>query len=220
MPFKPSSQLTMTIFDEQLSDEVNPDIYITKDEANQLFDYFKNCTIFKWNDANNDCEDRANAVSIVLDEWEVPNYKGWVFSGYIFNKEGFLKNLWRYHVAPLVPVKENDQMNFYVIDPATSKDMVTIQEWAASVTDKPNSYYLIKSSDCYIFNEKKILKDNWYKRNRQNYKWTVQGLSGINGVSTVGKAQLCFNKNRINNTEYQFKVLKRSRPSFLNQQIH
>lgn len=205
----------MTIFDQKLSDEIKPDKHLTQEKAQQLFNFFKNCTIFRWNDANNDCEDRANAISILLDKWGVPNYKGWVFSGYIFNKEGFLKNLWRYHVAPLVPVQEQEKITLYIIDPATSKDMISIEDWAALVTDRPNSYYLVKDSDCYIFNEKKIEKDNWYKRNRQNYKWTVQGLSGINGVSTIGKAQLCFNKNRINNTEKQFKALLQAKPQFL-----
>ena len=47
------------------------------------------------------------------------------------------------------------------------------------------------------FLTKKLKKDNWYTRNKQNYKWTIQGLSGINGVSKIGKAALSFNKNRI-----------------------
>ena len=203
-----------TLYAGILSDVIKTDKAITKKEAENIRSFFKNNRLFKWNEANNNCENRANAICILLDEWGIQNAKAWVFSGYVFKKIGYLKNLWKYHVATLLPVREGDQINYYIIDPATSESLVTLEEWAANVTDNPHSYYLVKDAQYYIFNEKVIKKDNWYKRDRQNYKWTLQGLSGINGVSSKGKAQLVFNKKRVPKTKILFEELKNSMPHF------
>jgi hypothetical protein len=201
-----------TLYDQALSDEIETDKVITKEQAEKLFTFFKDCPTFRWPDANNNCEDRANAICILLDEWKIQNGKGWVFSGYVFKKTGYLKNLWKYHVAALLPVQEGVAINYYIIDPATSGKLVLIEDWAANITDNPHSYYLIKDGNYYIFSPGKIEKDNWYKRNKRNYNWTMQGLSGINGVSSKGKAQLSFNKKKVLKTERLFKELKKLKP--------
>jgi hypothetical protein len=108
----------------------------------------------------------------------------------------------------LVPVQDGTVINYYILDPSTSDKLVLIENWAANITDNPHSYYLIKKGDCYIFQPGKIEKDNWYKRNKRNYNWTMQGLSGINGISGKGKAQLAFSKKKILKTERLFKGLK------------
>lgn len=210
-----------TLHSTALSDEIKCNKGISKSEAEKLFAFFKNNPVFRWSDANNNCEDRANAICILLDEWGIPNGKGWVFSGYVFKKIGYLKNLWKYHVAALLPVHEKKDLNYYIIDPATSPTLMTIEEWAANVTDNPHSYYLIKNGDYYIFNGRKIEKDNWHKRNKRNYNWTIQGLSGINGVSAKGKAQLAFNKNRLLKTKKLFRELRNMEsPIQLNNEHH
>ncbi|MDQ6763231.1 MAG: protein-glutamine glutaminase family protein [Bacteroidota bacterium] len=201
-----------TLFDNSLSDEIKTYNSISKAGAEKLFTFFKECKTFRWQDANNDCEDRANAICLLLDEWKIPNAKGWVFSGYVFHKIGYLKNLWKYHVAATVPVMENEEVTYYIIDPATNEHITTVADWAADVTDNPHSYYLIKKGEYYIFNEKKIKKDNWYKRNKGNYNWTMQGLSGINGISSKGKAQLAFLKNKVRKTKKDFSELKNQNP--------
>lgn len=206
--------INKTLYDHVLSDEIKKDKAISKLQAEKLFTYFKDHPLFRWQDANNDCEDRANAICILLDEWKIQNGKGWVFSGYVFKKIGFLKNLWKYHVAALLPVKEGDETNYYIIDPATSGKLIIIEEWAANVTDNPHSYHLIKNGDYYIFHPRKIKKTNWYKRNKGNYNWTIQGLSGINGVSSKGKAQLAFNKKNLLKTKKRFKELLNSQNPF------
>lgn len=212
---RPPVLITKTLFANTLSDYIEANNAVNKEQAEQLFSFFKNNSTFRWSDANNDCEDRANAICILLDEWKISNGKGWVFSGYVFNKIGYLKNLWVYHVAVLIPVKEENEVNFYIIDPATADRLVTLFDWAANVTDNPHSYYLIKRGDVYIFHPGNIKKDNWYVRDRRNFNWTIQGLSGINGVSSKGKAQLRFNKRRVEKTLHTFKELKKARPSFL-----
>ncbi len=203
-----------SLFEPLFSDEVLPEDFITIELAQKVFEYFKSCKVFRWSDANNDCEDRANALCILLDEWQIPNYKGWVFSGY-FLKKGFgqLTNSWNYHVATLLPVRNNDVVTLYIVDPATSNDLITIEEWASLNTETAYSYYAVKSGNTYIFSPKGV-KDSWYKRNKRNYRWTLQGLSGINGVSVIGKAHLRFNKARVRRTEQLFKKLKNEKPSF------
>lgn len=208
--------LPNTIYNILLSDIVPADTVITKEIAEKLFIFFKDLPLFRWQDANNDCEDRANAICILLDEWKISNYKGWVFGGnYLTKNEGSLINNWKYHVATIVPVQNGDTLVFYVIDPATLNAPDTILNWATNITDLPFGHYLIKWSYYYIFHHEKINKDNWYKRNRQNYKWTIQGLAGINGVTKTGKAQIAFKKYKIEKTEKLFKNLLTNKPSFL-----
>ena len=78
------------------------------------------------------------------------------------------------------------------------------------MTDNPYSYHIIKNDKFYIFNEHRIENNNWYKRNKGNYNWTMQGLHGINGVSSKGKAQLAFNKKSLLKTKKSFKELLNS----------
>ena len=207
-----TNQNNNTIFHHSLADEYAMDNFITKSEAQRIFDFLKGCKLFRWQGSNNDCEDRSNAVCLLLDAWNIPNYKGWVFSGYFLKKENSnLINNWNYHVAAIIPVEENG-LKLYVIDPSTQAELVTLEEWASKVTQSSFSYHFIKSAEHYIFPSKKIQKDNWHKRDKRNHRWTMQGLSGINGVSSIGKAQLSFNKNRVKKTEEAFKRLKGLKP--------
>ena len=84
--------------------------------------------------------------------------------------------------------------------------------WAANITDYAHSYQLIKEPHGYIFSHKKITAHNWNSRNRQNRKWMIQGLAGINELSAKGKAALVFNKCRIKNTILAFEKLKQQQP--------
>ena len=207
-----------TIYEPILSDIVLGTKTISKEEAEKLFSFFKNNRLFRWNDANNDCEDRANAICILLTEWGIPNYKGWVFGGaYLKREEGSLINLWNYHVAAALPVKENNEVVFYVIDPATSPALEHLSTWAEKVTNMASSYYLIKDSSYYIFPTCKLFRDNWNRQNKQNFKWTLQGLTGINGVSKPGQGALVFNKQRIENTENKFRKLRYRKPEKLHE---
>lgn len=206
--------ITKTIYEASLSDPVSDEIFISKEKVDQIFQFFKDCPLFRWQDANNDCEDRAHAICLLLDKWAIPNYKAWVFSGAFLKKgTGTLVNLWNYHVAAALPVKETHGLFCYVIDPATLSFTDTIENWSNGVTDTPNSYHLIKQGSTYIFSTPQILKDNWHPADKRNYKWTMQGLAGINGVSQAGKAQIVFNKNKIRKTELAFKKLLCNKPA-------
>ncbi|HEX8459941.1 MAG TPA: protein-glutamine glutaminase family protein [Segetibacter sp.] len=199
-----------SVFLKKLSDEVPADRTVLMEEATRIFDFFKTSKLFRWQDANNDCEDRANAICILLDSWNIPNYKGWIFSGYFLKREaGSLTNYWNYHVAALLPVKKDDQVEYYIIDPSTAGALITLEEWSSKVTQTPYNYHFIKRGDIYIFPPKNIEKNNWYKRDKRNFRWTMQGLSGINGVSAIGKAQLFFKKRKVKVTEMLFNNMKK-----------
>ena len=202
-----------TIFHNILSDIIPLENAISKQKADQLFLFFKDSKLFKWTKTPNDCEDRANAICILLDAWKITNYKGWIFSGYFLKKDlSSLKNRWNYHVAPLLPVAENGIVNLYILDPTTQHKLELLADWAESVTEDAYSYHLIKFADYYIFDSKKVEAGNWHKRNRRNYRWTMQGLSGINGLSATGKAQLRFCKQKVINTQNEFREMSLQNP--------
>lgn len=204
-----------TVFDTSLADDELYGIALSMDMALQVFEYFKASPLFRWSDANNDCEDRANAICILLDSWGISNEKAWVFSGYFRKKEGALVNRWNYHVAAALPVTVENRIDYYVIDPATSPYLITIENWALQITESGTSYHFTKSGLVYIFPAGAIKKDNWHKRNVRNYRWTMQGLSGINGVSPHGKALLAFDKQRAKKAEKAFTHLKNNKPVFI-----
>ena len=202
-----------TLFDSHLSDVSFPLTVVSKKQAEQLFIFFKQHPLFHWENANNGCEGRADAVCVLLNQWDIPNYKGWVFSGAFFKKHvGELKQNWKYHVAPVIAVKEDGQITQYVIDPATASSLKPIDEWAAAITKLPHSYYFIRQPQWYIFPAKNIHSSEWNNRNRQNRKWMIQCLAGINSMTATGRAGLCFNKVRLKNAEVAFEKLKKEKP--------
>src|SRR4051812_28908799 len=98
-----------SLFDSSLSESVIDDAGLTKTQVDALFEFFKNHPLFKWDNSKNDCEDRSNAICILLDHWKIPNYKGWVFSGnFLKRTEGNLLNYWNFHVAPLLSIHDGD----------------------------------------------------------------------------------------------------------------
>jgi hypothetical protein len=116
----------------------------------------------------------------------------------------------------MLPVKEQatDILEYYVIDPAHASSLQKIVDWANVITKQDFSYHLIKTGYTYIFPTGIISKENWHYRNKQNFKWTIQGLAGINGVSNTGKAAVTFKKYKIRRTLKSFTQMKNSIPSF------
>ncbi len=201
-----------TLFDFVLSD-VSHRNTVPKKQAEELFNFFSRHPLFNWNNVHNGCEGRADAVCVLLDHWNIPNYKAWAFGGaYLKNHIGNLKQNWNYHVAPVLAVQEGDEIIDYVIDPSTTGCLTPVEEWAAIITELPHSYYCIRKSGWYIFPSKKISTEEWNSRNKQNRKWMIQCLAGINSLTATGKAQLCFNKKRLKNTAAAFEKLKKDNP--------
>ena len=208
-----------TRFENLLSDEIYLGNAITIDKVNIIFEFFKQHSLFIWTNAHNDCEDRANAICILLDQWKVPNYKGWVFSGYFHkNEQGTLIDLWNYHVAAAIPVSIDNFVYLYIIDPGTLENSQTIEFWASNITVIPYSYHLLKKGSYYIFPTEFVERDNWHWRNEENYLWTIEGLAGINGVTVGGEDFINNNKKIIVKTRTEFEMLKNSPYPFNNSQ--
>ncbi|MEO7531385.1 MAG: protein-glutamine glutaminase family protein [Sediminibacterium sp.] len=197
------------VFDPLLSDVNFPLNAISQQQADELFSFFKQHPLFNWENANNGCEGRADAVCVLLDEWHIPNYKAWVFSGaYLKKNAGQLKNYWNYHVAPLLAVEKDGQILYNVLDPAIADSLLPVEEWATAVTQVANTYYFIRESHWYIF-PKHVTAKKWHSRNKQNRKWMIQGLAGINGLTKAGKASLTFNKAPIKKITRAFEHAKK-----------
>jgi Glutaminase len=194
-------QITPSLFEYELAEQLDATNPISMEDAIQLFNHFQQNPLFRWHDSNNGCEGRADAASILLERWNIQHAKAWVFGGaFLKNHIGGLKQNWNYHVAPAVRVGQDDAASWYVIDPSTASQLCLLQEWADMVTDFAHSYHFVKAPVWYIFNEKKITPANWYCRNRQNRKWMIQALAGINSLTAFGKGRLVFNKGLLANT--------------------
>lgn len=200
-----------------LEDAIPDKPCINKDIADSIFVFFKNNPLFLWSDHNN-CEDRANGICILLDKWKVPNCKGWVIKGSILNKpeKGMLKDKWGHHITAVVPVCVDNITKFFAIDPATQKVPVLLEVWADSVSLKPTCYFFNKLGEYvdvdYNLGDK-MLATSWQKRDKTNYEWTMQGLTGYNGGNLGGKIKIKLHKKRTLETTDKFEHL--TKPAFL-----
>lgn len=212
--------ITPTLYDYLLADTIIEPGYVSYKTAEALFQFFRDCSLFNWVESHNGCEARADAACVLLDAWKIPNYKGWVFGGnFLRNHFGGLKNHWKYHVATALPVMTAEGMQWYIIDPATTDKPEILNDWATNVTEYAHSYHMLKESKWYIFSDKKIKAGNWNERNKQNRKWMIQGLAGINSLNALGKSQLTFNKGRIKNRLIAFEKLRSNKPAFLQNSV-
>lgn len=210
------NEIIPSLLDSRFSDIHFLRSLLSKQQAEQLFLFFKEHPFFNWKNANNGCEGRADAVCVLLDEWNIPNCKSWVFSGaYLKKHVGALMQNWKYHVSPVIAVEENGHIIYYVLDPATAGSLRSVNEWAIAITSLPHSYYFMRQSQWYIFPDKNIATKKWNLRNKQNRKWMIQCLAGINGMTATGKARLCFNKTHLKNTKAAFERAKKEKPEFI-----
>lgn len=197
-----------TLFDTVLSD-ASSRITVSKQDAENLFNFFNKHPLFNWANANNGCEGRADAICVLLDKWNIPNYKAWAFGGaYLKSHVGQLKQNWKYHVAPLLSVEHNGEVIDYVLDPSTATSLKPVEDWAADITEIPHSYYCIRHSRWYIFPTKRISILKWNIRDKQNRKWMTQCLAGINSLTATGRAKLIFNRKRVKRVTTAFEKLK------------
>lgn len=205
---------------------LHPDesITVSLDSVKKIYDFFDKSELFQWNDKNN-CEDRANAISILLDAWQIPNYKVWIFSGDFLKKKdkGLLTDkygiLWKYHVAACIPVKIDNQIKYMVLDPATTDEVKDMAFWANNVTDKQFGHYFLTPANKYLWNGggRKMSQKSFYEGDvSTTLKRTMQGLAGFNEATDEGKdgMKTVSGKAKIQKTEDDFNVLKNNKPAF------
>lgn len=132
---------------------------ISNQKAIDLFNELSQLEYIEFDYANNFCEDRAHAMALHLQRKGITTAKVWMFVTGIWdnkyprvlkvhdpnniNKKNLLT--WKYHVAPIVVVQNEEQLDTLVLDPALCKMPVTILDWL----EKMNVKKQIKPDDVF-----------------------------------------------------------------------
>ena len=72
---------------KQNNEVIDRSVYLSKSDVEKIFNYFQNSSLFQWDDVHNNCEDRANAQALMLENWGVPCYKIWIYNGNKIDKD-------------------------------------------------------------------------------------------------------------------------------------
>jgi len=198
--------LSLTLFNTELSENFGGIKCMEGHIAGEIYSFLKTNSLFNWKLNHNFCEARAEAVSLLLDAAKIPHVKCWVM-GAAFLKWGYvgaLKNNWNYHVAIALPVENGLKVDWMVVDPSAANGPLLVEDWAASITLYPHSYYFLKDPGYYIFPGNQLFKKGWHKRRQRNFRWAMQGLIGISSLSYIGKAMLTFKKRQIREVTLKF----------------
>ncbi len=82
-------EIIPTLFEYRLSDITDSNKTVSKQQAEAIMQFFATNPLFNWTNSNNSCEARADAICVLLEQWGIPHYKAWVFSGkYLHNHVG------------------------------------------------------------------------------------------------------------------------------------
>lgn len=198
--------LSLTLFNVELSEKFEDIDCVETQTAGEIFTFLQGNSLFNWHLNHNFCEARAEAVSLLLTAAKIPHVKCWVM-GAAFLKKGYvggLKNNWNYHVAIALPVRNGKMIDWMVVDPSAALGPVLVEDWAASITAYSHSYYFLKDPGYYIFPGNDLFDRGWHKRRKLNFRWTMQGLIGINGLTYAGRAELVFKKRQIREITSRF----------------
>ena len=204
--------LSLTLYHFRMADRLDACEPVEQAVVQQLFGQLAAEPVFGWQRQHNFCEARAEAASLLLEAAGLPHAKCWVF-GAAFLHKGYVGGLlhhWNYHVAVAMPVWQDGRLQWLVLDPSTASGPTSPEAWASAVTAYPHSYHLLKQADYYIFPAPGSKKPNWHRRHHRNFRWAMQGLAGINGLTPTGKAQLAFSRQKIARTTRQFRQLLHS----------
>ncbi len=114
------------------------------------------------------CQQRAQIMSMLLEEvYKIEHCKIWIFSPsdlyfkdnrklIISDKNNLSKNnqiTWGYHVAPVVLVNQNSQVDTMVLDPSIKcTGPILLRDWFKSMQNSDVSKYAFLNSDRYFFN--------------------------------------------------------------------
>lgn len=203
--------LLLTLFDKHYhEDEVGEHACTDLQTVLRIHAWAWQQPLFNWQHSHNFCEARAEALSLLLEAAGIAHAKCWVF-GAAFLRKGYvggLKYHWNYHVAIAIQVKNQQEKEWWVIDPSLNEKPLLLEAWAASVTEFPHSYHFLRLPNYYIFPQQWMGALPWHKRHHRNFRWAMQGLSGISSLSSAGKARLAFQKKKIANTTQRFMRLR------------
>ncbi len=114
------------------------------------------------------CQQRAQLISMLLyRKFNIEHSKIWMFSPAALyfndprtfftedkNKLSPLNTInWNYHVAPAILVDDNEQVNFYVIDPCINNNVpILMDTWFNSIGNSETGQYSFYKPEKYFFN--------------------------------------------------------------------
>ena len=156
---------------------------VSPERANILNKVFINSNAFDWTDAKNNCEDRANAICLILDQWGIDNCKAWIYRGKKVkygNKKGTL-SAWNYHVAACILVRNKNIVDSIIIDPLISKQLINVNTWAEIISVKPTNIYFLTTNKKYQHH--KLSLDPKWKMAENNFEKTIEGLTRYSGAT-------------------------------------
>ncbi|MFK7784865.1 MAG: protein-glutamine glutaminase family protein [Crocinitomicaceae bacterium] len=193
---------------DQISEDIDP-IPICKKQAEKVFDIFLNSGAFDWTDRANNCEDRANAVTLILDKWSISNGKIWIFDGEnaaYGDKKGSLDG-WSYHVAACIFVGDEEDYDTLIIDPISNANkLITIDEWVEATTTIPMNIYFFTKNDKYQQNRVQ-LNPTW-KYSKDYFDATVKGLTRYNSYSAWTRLKTKkYLRRRLSKVKKEFNLL-------------
>ena len=102
-------------------------------EADKLVAQFLNDKNIPFDYALDGCFARAHKMAYLMQEKGIISGKAFVI-GRLFANPKYGPVSWRYHVAPVVLVKINDEIKPYIIDPALFNKAVPYEEWRNLIT--------------------------------------------------------------------------------------
>ena len=106
---------------------------LSLDEANELVANFSKDPNIPFDYALDGCFSRAHKMAYLLDEKGIISGKAFIM-GRLFASTKYGPASWRYHVAPVVLVKVNQELKPYIIDPALFSTAVPYEEWKSLIT--------------------------------------------------------------------------------------
>lgn len=145
--------------------DFEPSESLTLDQANQVFKQIKTESGIEFRYSYGGCEDRAHAISLLLNEKGIKHRKIWNFNPYyisLFNRSqqpnindqtGTSVNGrvgWGFHVAVLLSVKESSSVRLVVFDPAVADELLPVKKWLEA-QNAPTSYYTFTDPQWFSF---------------------------------------------------------------------
>jgi hypothetical protein len=114
---------------------------LTIDQANKLVKDFYDSKMIPFDYVKDGCYARAHKMVHLMEEKGIIAAKGFV-RGQLFAETKYGPEAWKNHVAPVIYVKENDQLTLYIIDPGLDHSKaLKYEDWKDLITGnfKPDS---------------------------------------------------------------------------------
>ncbi len=128
---------TNEMFSLKVGDGSNIELnVISMEKAQMLFDYIEDQDQIPFFYPEEGCYARAMEMARILDQMGVNSAKVFVEGDLVVKtyRTPFRFVLWDYHVAPVIAVRDGEEIKLMTLDPSIMKRPVTVDEWVAHQT--------------------------------------------------------------------------------------